>query len=137
PAPAIARSGPLGLHLRNLADTAHTASVPVLVPQGLSVTQPSQEVSLEAGEEKSVSVPLTNLGGLAGSRYPVFVTAEYNDGPVHQALVARGVVDIRSNRPFGGGQRSTLWILGTLLVLGWVGFVLTRKRHPPARRKRP
>jgi hypothetical protein len=41
-----------------------------------------------------------NRTALAGSRYPLFVAAEYDDGETHHAVVAQGVVSIISPRAF-------------------------------------
>ena len=45
-------------------------------------------------------MPITNRTALVGSRYPVFVSAQYDDGPVHQAVVAQGIVSVVGTESF-------------------------------------
>jgi len=125
-APAVSGSGSLLIRLKNLAGAPRAVAVGVRVPEGLELTRAIPEITLAAWEEKVLSAPLVNRTALAGSRYPVFVTVQYDDGPVHQGLVAQSVVEILPPRSFFARQRTLLWIAAATLVLLWVGLTLWR-----------
>ena len=71
-------------------------------------------------------MPITNRTALVGSRYPVFVTAQYDDGPVHQSVVAQGIVSVVGTESFFTRYRRLLWVLAGSVVLAWLGVVLLR-----------
>ena len=74
--------GTLAVTVKNLtADRARRTSR-CSCPTG-SRRRPGARGQLDGWQEESVKVALTNRTALAGSRYPVFVTAEYDDGAVH------------------------------------------------------
>ncbi len=122
----IAGSGTLTLAVKNLTPDTRTTKVSVLVPEGLEATDPVREVTLDGWKETSLSVPITNRTALAGSRYPVFVTAEYDDGGVHQAVVAQGIVSVGATESFFTRNRSRLWMVAGAVVLAWLAFVAAR-----------
>ena len=100
----IAGSGTLAVTVKNLTPDTRTAVVDVLVPDGL----------------------ITNRTALVGSRYPVFVSAQYDDGPVHQSVVAQGIVSVVGTESFFTRYRRFLWVLAGSVVLAWLGVVLLR-----------
>jgi hypothetical protein len=122
----IAGSGALSVTTKNLTPDPHTARVSVFVPEGLEATEPTREVSLEPWKEAVLSVPITNRTALAGSRYPVFVAAEYDDGPVHQAVVAQGMVSVVAAESFFTRHGRLLWIGAGGLIVLWLGMLATR-----------
>ncbi len=122
----IAGSGTLAVTVKNLTPDRRTAKVSVLVPEGLEAADAVREVTLEGWKEAALEVPVTNRTALVGSRYPVFVTAEYDDGPVHQAVVAQGVVGVAAAESFFTRNRRLLWVLAGAVVLGWLAFVSAR-----------
>jgi hypothetical protein len=119
----LASTGSLRVRLKNLAAAARQASVHVVVPEGVEVTQPEQSLALAAWQEGSLSVPLVNRTALAGSRYPVFVTAEYDDEGVHQAVIGQGMLEITNPRSFFQSQQQLLWIAAAVLIAAWLGFL--------------
>jgi len=119
----LAHSGSLGVRLKNLAGAARQTAVHVIVPEGVEVTQAEQSLALPAWEEASLSAPLVNRTALAGSRYPVFVTAEYDDEGVHQAVIGQGMLEITNPRSFFQSQRRLLWIAAGVLIAAWLGFL--------------
>ena len=119
----LATSGSLRVRLKNLAGTPRQTSVHVVVPEGVEVTQPEQSLSLAAWEEGSLSVPLVNRTALAGSRYPVFITAEYDDDGVHQAVIGQGMLEITNPRSFFQSNRQLFLIAAVLAVAVWAGAV--------------
>jgi hypothetical protein len=119
----LARSGSLRVRLKNLAGAARQASVQVVAPEGVEVTHPEQSLPLPAWEEASLSAPLVNRTALAGSRYPVFVTAEYDDEGVHQAVIGQGMIEIINPRSFFQSQQQLLWIAAAVLIAAWLAFL--------------
>jgi hypothetical protein len=122
----VGASGTLSATLKNLEANERTVSLQAHVPEGLEAAAPVSDVRLAAWEEKAVSVPLTNRTALAGSRLPVFLTVQYDDGGVHQGVVAQTVVEVVPQQSFFSRQRELLWAGVAVLLLAWGGFVLTR-----------
>jgi hypothetical protein len=56
----------------------------------------------------------------------VFVTAEYDDGAVHQAVVAQGIVTVGAAESFFTRNRNRLWLIAGAVVLVWLAFVASR-----------
>src|SRR5262249_58498553 len=98
-----------------------TAKVSVLVPEGLEASDAVRSVTLEGWKDAELKVPVANRTALVGSRYPVFVAAEYDDGPVHQAVVAQGIVAVVGCRTLPGRHGRGLRVRGGALVRGRVG----------------
>ena len=127
----IAESGTLTVHFKNLSPTERDASWRVAVPEGLEASDPTGTVHLKPWGEATTSVGLVNRTALAGSRYPVFVSAEYDDGGVHQSIVAQNVVEIVAPRNFWEANQA-LFIGGAiLLVVIWLGLVVQRAMSRP------
>ena len=122
----IAGSGTLAVTVKNLTADTRTAKIAVLVPEGLEAVEPNREVTLEGWKEAVLEVPVTNRTALVGSRYPVFVATEYDDGPVHQAVVAQGIVSVAASESFFTRNRRLLWVVAGAVVLAWLVFVATR-----------
>jgi hypothetical protein len=120
----ISDSGTLNVRFKNLAGVERDTSYRVVVPEGLEATTPTGTVHLPAWGENTANVSVVNRTALAGSRYPVFVTIEYEDGGLHQGVVAQGVVEIFSAQSFW--QRNTLPLLAVagLLVAVWLVLVV-------------
>jgi hypothetical protein len=119
----IAGSGDVRLQLKNLTAEERKTTVHLLLPEGLETSSPKQEITLDGWEEQEVEVPVTNRTALAGSRYPVFVAVEYEDGDVHQGLVSQGVVAIEAGETFFDRYRTLLLWVGGGLVLLWLAFL--------------
>ncbi|HZP43807.1 MAG TPA: hypothetical protein VFD84_20165 [Candidatus Binatia bacterium] len=122
----LATSATLRLTLKNVSDGARTASVRVLVPEGIQATAPASDVALAGYEERTVDVPLVNRSALAGSRLPVFAEVEYDDGGTHQAVVAQGIVEIVAVQSFFVRHKTALGVLALALILGWAALVAVR-----------
>jgi hypothetical protein len=122
----IAGSGTLSVALKNLSSDTRMAKVSVLMPEGLEASDAVRDVTLEGWKEATLEVRVTNRTALVGSRYPVFVTAEYDDGPVHQAVVAQGIVTVAATESLFTRNRRLLWLLAGAVVLAWLAFVGSR-----------
>lgn len=120
----IASSGELGVRFKNLAGTERDVSYRVVVPDGLEATEPTGTVALKGWAETAADVTIVNRTALPGSRYPVFVAVEYDDGGTHQALVSQGIVEIIAPRNFWE-ENQTLLIAGAGLLIGlWLVLVV-------------
>lgn len=122
----VGATGTLSVTLKNLEGNVRTVAFQALVPEGLEAAAASSDVHLAAWEEKTVTVPLTNRTALAGSRLPVFLTVQYDDGYVHHGVVAQTVVEVVPQQSFFSRRRELLWGGVAVLLLAWGGFVLTR-----------
>jgi hypothetical protein len=118
-------SADVSLKVKNLAGVERAASVTLFAPEDIEVAGGPEQVALEAWAEDTVSFEITNRTALTGSRYPVFAAVEYDDEGTHHAVLAQGVVEVRSPRAFL--PRALLWVVGALL-LGWVALLLLRAR---------
>ena len=130
---AVDKSGTARVKVKNLAPADRKATVTMIVPDGLEASKPTQELGLAGWEEKSVSFPLVNRTALAGSRYPVFVVVQYDDGDAHQTVLSQGVVDILASQSFFQRSQNLLWVGAGALVLAWLGFVVWSATVRPRR----
>ena len=120
----ISDAGSLDLRLKNLAGVDRDVAYRVVVPEGLEASDASGTVHLKGWGEATTSVGVTNRTALAGSRYPVFVAAEYDDGGVHQSIVAQGMVEIVAARNFWEKNQTLLFAGAGLLVAVWLALVV-------------
>lgn len=120
----MSRSGTLRVVVKNLAGVVRQASLLAVVPEGVEVTTPEQPLTLAEWGETSVAAPLVNRTALGGSRYPVFVAAEYDDDGVHQAVVGQGLLEITNPRSFFQSERVLLWVLAGVVITAWLVFLL-------------
>lgn len=129
----IGGSGTVRVWVKNLDGVDRRATVGLLTPHGLEATAPAQTVTLAAWGESQIAVPVINRSGLAGSRYTVFATVQYDDEGAHQAIVGSGVVEIVAPPSFFSTWRTVLWSGAVVLVLVWLGVVVRRATAPRAR----
>jgi len=125
----VSTSGTVGLQVKNLAGVPRHATVTLFLPADLEVTEPVPPLELTPWEQREVRAGFMNRTALAGSRYPIFVAVEYDDGGVHQAVLAQEVVEIRAARAWLSG--ALLWVVGAL-VLGWLVLLAVRGVRRPA-----
>ena len=126
----IAGTGTVNLRVKNLSGARQEIHLSVLVPDALEASTPGEDVSLDPWEEKSWDVELTNRAALAGSRYPVFVAVEYEDGAGHQTIVAQNAVEILASDSSWLTSRRSIWIgagAAGLLLIG--GLALWARRR--------
>ena len=122
----LATTSPLHVRLKNLTGTARTVAVSVLVPEGLDVAEPIQPVALAGWEAKPVTAQLVHRSALPGSKYPVYLVAEYDDDAAHQSVIAQSVVEIVAARSFFERQRSFIIAGAILLAVVWLSIIVWR-----------
>jgi hypothetical protein len=131
----LTSTGTLRIRVKNLAGVARNATVRSAAPEGIEVTSPPADVTLAPWGEAEVVQALANRTALAGSRYPLFVTVEYDeDEGLHQAVIGQGMVEIRDRQSFFETWRIAFWVGAGLFVLAWLGFLLWRATAPRQRR---
>jgi hypothetical protein len=86
--PPLSAAGALRVQLNNAGTDARTVTVTVYLPRGIKVAEEVAPIELAAGEERAVDIQLQNRTHHPGQSYEIFVAAEYDQGPVHQAVVA-------------------------------------------------
>lgn len=131
----LATSGPMRLRLKNLGAEVRRAAVSIFLPEGIELLEPVPPVELAAWEERTVRAEIVNRTGLPGSRYAVFVTAEYDGENIHQAVVVPATVEIVAPQSVFQRWRTPLWLAAGLLTTGWVVFIVWRlavRRRPSA-----
>lgn len=126
----IEGSGTLEVTVKNLAAEPRTATVSVFVPDGLEASDAQRTVQLEGWQEQVVTVPVVNRTALVGSRFPVFVVAEYEDGTVHQAVVAQSLMAVTGTGSFLARWRSLLLGAAAVLVAIWLALLGLRLLRP-------
>jgi hypothetical protein len=124
--PVLAEHAELPVHVKNLSETERRITVKVLAPEAIEAKYASEEALLGPWAELELEVELTNRAALPGSTYPLFVTVEYEDGPVHQTLVAPTSVEIRLAHAKLGQEGRYLWIAAGLLGALFAGFIAFR-----------
>ena len=118
--PPLSSSTVAHTRVKSLAGVPRKVAVNVFAPEGLEVSDGRAEVDLAPWEEKDVSSHLINRTALAGSRYPIFVSVEYDDEGTHHAVISHGLVEV------GAPHRevsSTLLMVVGVLVGAWLVFL--------------
>jgi hypothetical protein len=134
--PELATTGSLAARAKNLSADPRTVTVGVHLPDGVDLVAPLEPVTLAAWEERPVAAPLVNRTGLPGSRYAIFVSAEYDDGPVHQAVVIPATLEIVAARSLFERWRTLFWVIAAGLVAAWglgIGWWVVKRRRPVPR----
>jgi hypothetical protein len=119
----VAGSGALRGRLKSLSDAPRQVQVRLVVPRELEADPPSASLSLEPWADARVDARIRNRAALAGSRYPVFLVAEYDDQGVHHASVGQAVAAIEART---SGSRY-LAVAAVGLMVAWVLLLALRR----------
>jgi hypothetical protein len=117
-------AGRIRVLLKSLSEATQSVRPQVYLPRGLELAAPVEPLSLSPWAEAELSARIVNRAALAGSRYPVFLTLEYDDAAGHHAAIGHHVLEIRAPRASTGRYA---WIAATALVLAWLAFLMWRK----------
>jgi hypothetical protein len=124
--PMLVEHAELSVHVKNLSETERRVTLKVIGPDAIEQKHASEETLLGPWAELEVPVELTNRAALPGSRYPLFVTVEYEDGAVHQTVVAQTTVEIRDADAGLGPRGRYLWIGAGIFGALFAGIVVFR-----------
>lgn len=122
----LAGSGSLRVKVKNLAGAARKVTLVAYLPEAIEATKAAPAIELDRWAEATVAIPVVNRTALAGSRFPIFVAAEYDDQGVHQTVLGVGTLDVVTAQSRLLAGRTALWLAAAVLVLGWLGFLLAR-----------
>jgi hypothetical protein len=128
----IAEAGTLTVKMKNLGPTERETSYRVIAPEGLELEAPTGTAHLKGWGEETTSIGILNRTALAGSRYPIFVAAEYDDEGMHQGIVAQGIIEIIAPRNFWEENRVPIFAIAGVLLALWLGLVVRRTMSRPA-----
>src|SRR5438477_16209 len=131
-APPGAAPGARRARLKSLSDAPRQVRVRLVSPRELEMDPAATTLALAPWGEAAVDAKVVNRAARAGSRYPVFVTAEYDDEGVHHTAVGQAAASIVD----GGGLRAHgLLLLAAVLVVVWLALLAWRRfRARPAAR---
>jgi hypothetical protein len=132
----VAAEGTLNAALKNLTGETRRIQVAVYLPEGIHTAGPPPVVELAPWEARSVSVSVVNRTARPGSRYAIFVAAEYEDGATHQVALVPTVLEVVVQQAVLERWRTTLFAGAGGLIVLWVavlGWQATRRRRaaPP------
>ena len=127
----LAGSGTLRVTVKNLAGAARHVTLAPALPEAIEATKPSQEVDVDRWGESVVVFPVVNRTALAGSKFPAFITAEYDEDGVHQTVVGVGTLEVIAAQSRLLAGKTVLWVVAGVLVVGWLGFLLARTMGRP------
>jgi hypothetical protein len=126
----VVDSGRIRARLKSLSDAPRRAQVRFVTPRGLEMNPALLPLDMEPWADATVEAEVVNRAALAGSRYPVFVTVEYDDRGEHHASVAHAMVEIHAPVP---RRVWTLLGVAAALLLAWVALLVWRRMsRPPA-----
>jgi hypothetical protein len=121
----VAISSSVDVRLKNLSGTERPTTINFFVPRDLEVDIASRTLSLEPWADATVKAQIINRTALPGSRYPMFVTVEYNDSEGHHATLAQDTIEIRAARAARG-----IWFFAAAGTLTVVWVLIARLRRP-------
>jgi len=126
------QSGRLSAQVKSLSPAAHRVEIRYLVPLGLEVQEPARSFDLAPWSDVRVEAQILNRSALPGSRYPVFVTVEYDDAGGHHAMVAHDVVEILAKEDHRARYAFAAAALFVLCWLALMGVRFRRRRPAPS-----
>jgi hypothetical protein len=118
-AKAVVGSGDIHVRVKSLSEGSRQVRVRFHVPRGLEVSPPIVPLTLEPWADATAEAKVVNRAALAGSRYPLFVTVEYDDG-IHHAALGHAAVEIRAPR---SAPAWLAWVVAAVLLVVWVAVV--------------
>jgi hypothetical protein len=125
----LAKTATLAVGMKNLEGLPRTVSLRFIPPDGIEASPATTQLTFEPWQEQNLDVTLTNRTALAGSRYPVFASAEYDAGGVHYAVLGQGIVEIIQSSTLVDRFGGSLWIGAVGLGVLFVALVGLRSRR--------
>jgi hypothetical protein len=120
--------------LKSLSEVELPALVRFHGPMGLDISPARASLRLGPWADAAVSAAIVDRGASIGSRYPVFVTLEYDEAGQRHTAVGQAVVVVQEPSHLSGPP---FFPIAAGLILIWGAAVLVRRRRrgaegPPA-----
>jgi hypothetical protein len=125
----LAKTATMTVAMKNLEGAKRSVSIRLMPPDGIEAAPVTTELVFEPWQEQTLDVTLTNRTALAGSRYPVFASAEYDAEGIHYAVLGQGMVEIVPSETFVDRFGGSLWIGAVGLGVLFVALVGLRSRR--------
>jgi hypothetical protein len=120
----VARDGHVKVRFKSLSELERHVRAEFVVPRGLEVDASVRLLEIEPWADAEARATIVNRAALPGSRYPVFVTLEYDDDSGHHAALGNGLVEIVSAPET---SVSYAWIVAAVLTIAWVAVLIYRR----------
>ena len=123
----LATLGSLPVRVENLSGDARRIRLGIHLPDAVELVRPVPEAELAGRQERLLRAELVNRTGRVGTRYAIFVSAEYDEAGVHQSVTVPATLEIVAERPLLERSSRLLWTAAGILALTWLA-VLVRQR---------
>jgi hypothetical protein len=125
----VSDEGELALKLKNGSLQPQQVTITAFVPAELTAQGLPASATLAPGAEQAWTGRITNFSALAGSRYPVFIAAEYESADRHYTSVVTTMVDVVPRGTSFTVYRNWLIGVGVILLLAAIRKMM-RSRKP-------
>jgi hypothetical protein len=129
----VSDKGELRLKLKNNSNEARTLTLTPVLPLELTPEGLPREATLAPGQEQELKGAIANFSALGGSRYPIFIAAEYDTADAHFSHVITTVVEVAT--PSTVFSRYRNWLIGAGIVLLLAAIWRMRRPRTPRRSK--
>lgn len=131
--PVSDQKGEFRLKLKNNSGEARTLTLTPVLPLELTPDGLPPTLTLAPGQENELTGGIGNFSALSGSRYPIFIAAEYETADRHFSNVVTTLVDVVA--PATAFSRYQNWFIGAGLVLFLAAVWQMRRPRNPRRSK--
>jgi hypothetical protein len=128
----IGDEGDLRLRLKNNSLQQQQLTITPFMPAELSAKGLPATATLAPGSEQELTGRISNFSALGGSRYPIFIAAEYDAGERHYTSVITTMVDVVPRGTPFNVYRNWLIAAGVVLFLAAI-WKMTRSRKSGAK----
>lgn len=128
----VTEKGDLKLKLKNNSSEERIVTLTPILPVELTPSGLPGKITLAAGAQQELMGSIENFSALNGSRYPIFISAEYETADRHFTSVISTFVDILPRQStFSRYQTWLVVAAGVLLLAGLRQILRSRKSRPP------
>lgn len=121
----IAGSGTVRARVKSLAERPQKIEVRFVVPRELAANPAARTASLPAWGEETLRTEVVNRAALAGSRYAVFITTEYDDEQgVHHTALGDAMLEVG---PATHSRPRYAWAAAAALIVVWLVLMAWRR----------
>jgi hypothetical protein len=112
---SLGERGEISFTLKNLGSKACALHAMILLPREFHTPKTRENILLEPGTTKALTLDVFNASALQGAQYPVYGIFQYDTGEMHQTLVAATTLKI-SEKGHWFAKTRWYWLLGGLLA---------------------